>query len=468
MFSLAPKKFDVHAFLQFRVGKLPEDPDNPFMPDYRIEAMRQAEARAAIVRAEEETASAIREAETHAHAKRETKERSSMLRAEEETKAAVREAGIHARMKREAEERSSMLRAEEETKAAVREAEERAIREAIYETTNFVVQQAFQNAVAQVNAKFLRDAAAVAVTTITRETASLWVNKALDDAIEQANDRALRTEEEQRHRAIHETASLVVQQALQDAIELVASEAKERAAKTIHEAASLIVDEVVPQATELATTNHAQPRPPKTSPVRHSTPNITKDRRPQPTIHPSQERMGFAFSSKKIEALMRQSSPTTNPLISAVLNETKRLKDEGQVPLDELTNVLDKTHELVTSNPTCTQQDYQSLALQLQNKPSNHWKALSGMMLALALAIATLGVVFAPAAVLSLGIAATVATETAVGVTALFCAVKGYGLFAKGNHQTNTLKAMSAQALKTTTEHTVHQPEANQGLSVSP
>lgn len=408
MFSSSPVKFDVNAFLQFRLGELSADPKDPYRPDYRLAMARQAEARAAILRAEEQAA-AIQEAEAEARAKREAEEHAAMLKSQEE-----------ARAKLEAEEVASIQQAEEETKALIREAKARAITLAIRETAQSVVHHAVHDALEKVKAKARRDREALAVTTVVRETASLMVNTILDEAIEQVSTKTMQAEKARAQTVVRETSRLMVHQALQDAIERIASKAlrqeKERVAKTVRKAASLIVDEVVDNAAELASTKINQ-------------------------IHA--------------------------PLLLAVLNETQRLEDEALVPVNELTDVLDKTHALVTGDLACTPRDYQSLALELQNKPSKHWKALSGMMMALAVAIATLGIVLAPAAVLSLGIAATVATETVVGATALLCAAKGYGLFAKGYQQTNTSKAVRADALQTIRDQTA-QPEADQRLSVFP
>ena len=154
-----------------------------------------------------------------------------------------------------------------------------------------------------------------------------------------------------------------------------------------------------------------------------------------------------AYKTALAELKTLKTTPPSISIDSAISNlilEVERLKAKGDEDINELTEALKKTHLRLIGD--LDHESYEVIAKTMQGHPSTKMMILGGFMVALALAIATVAIVCAPAL---LGLAGTISTGTIVAtgitatVTSIAIAATGFGMFAKGAKQKGLSAAMS-------------------------
>ena len=155
---------------------------------------------------------------------------------------------------------------------------------------------------------------------------------------------------------------------------------------------------------------------------------------------------GYAQALQKLkEFKMPPHSKSVDDYVVRLINVIE--KQKGKERTSDLIEALEKTYLRLTT--TFPPEQYEDIARSMQGKPSTGMKVIGGIMIALAVALAALAIVFAPAllglaaAVALTGTAATIATGAVVTVTSTSIAATGIGLFAQGFKRKGISEAMS-------------------------
>ena len=127
-----------------------------------------------------------------------------------------------------------------------------------------------------------------------------------------------------------------------------------------------------------------------------------------------------------------------NKPLKKLIAHINKLHQEGKEPTSELIEALTKTHQRLTGK--ISPQLYTEYANTVQGKSSTGLKILGGLMIALGLAVLTLGVVIVPA--LMVITSATATAGISIGATGLLLSVGGVGFFVRGK-QKGLSKALS-------------------------
>ena len=127
-----------------------------------------------------------------------------------------------------------------------------------------------------------------------------------------------------------------------------------------------------------------------------------------------------------------------NKPLKKLIAHINKLHQEGKEPTSELIEALTKTHQRLTGK--ISPQLYTEYANTVQGKSSTGLKILGGLMIALGLAVLTLGVVIVPA--LMVITSATATAGISIGATGLLLSGGGVGFFVRGK-QKGLSKALS-------------------------
>ena len=179
--------------------------------------------------------------------------------------------------------------------------------------------------------------------------------------------------------------------------------------------------------------------------------------------HEDKDIVDYATALSRLEALRQQDHPDINTLIGELVTCVEQLKNEGKESIAELTSVLNVTYQRLTGE-LADSKEYEDYANKVEGKPSIGMKILGGIMLALAVAVTILGIVFAPALASVAAVAftkgvAVAAMGVTVGATGAALTVAGIGFFASGG-RSGLSKAMHNVHEKASDEQVVYNPVA--------
>ena len=147
------------------------------------------------------------------------------------------------------------------------------------------------------------------------------------------------------------------------------------------------------------------------------------------------ERLAYTIALSRLSALKRPAHPEVNAHIDAIIAQADFLQNQGE-SVTELTLHLNHSADRVTGR--MTSEAFKDSAKNMQGHASTAWKVLGGLMMALAITLATLAIVFA--APIVAGVAATLAISTAAaqavtiagaGVASGVPVAMGLGFFSK-------------------------------------
>jgi hypothetical protein len=142
------------------------------------------------------------------------------------------------------------------------------------------------------------------------------------------------------------------------------------------------------------------------------------------------ENVAYTTALDNLENLKKQPHPNSlDTPLNNLLSHIKNLKEKDKGCTTELTHALEATYRLMTGD--LNSEAYNTHANTVQGKPSTEFKVLGGLMLALSIAVVSLGLIFFPA----------LAVTTVAGLS-IASAATSVGFFAKGM-QSGLSKQMS-------------------------